>query len=75
MRRLTAHLLILLYDWQIRYPNEQQRGDRHEGNDHLREPAPDAKIHFHPPSLSRRAGNPKRILLSQRKKRLILGAE
>lgn len=55
----AAHLLVLLDERQVGHPDEQQNGNGHEGDDRLREPAPDAEINFHPASLKPRAAEAK----------------
>ena len=54
-----AHLLVLLDERQVGHADEQQNRNGHEGDDRLREPAPDAEIYFHPPSLTPRGAEVK----------------
>lgn len=64
----AAHLLVLLDERQVSHPNEQQHGDGHEGDDCLREPAPDAKIYFHARSLTPRSMEAKADFVVTRRK-------
>lgn len=75
---LPAHLLVLLDEWQVGHANKQQSRNGHEYDDRLREPAPNAEIHFHRPSVTPRGAEvkadfmSKRILLSSGGKWLML---
>lgn len=42
----TAHAFVGLDLRPVSHADKQQRGDGHEGDDRLREPTPDAEIHF-----------------------------
>src|ERR1035437_4183477 len=51
---VAAHPLVLVDERQVGHADENQNGNGHEGDDRLRELAPDAEIHFHAKSKSRR---------------------
>jgi hypothetical protein len=47
-----AHLLVLLDERQVLHADQQQNGERNQGDNHLGELAPNAEVYFHPASLS-----------------------
>lgn len=50
----AAHLFVLLDERQVGRPDQHQNRNGYEGDNRLREPAPNAEIHFHHPSLTPR---------------------
>jgi len=67
-------LLVLVDERQVERKDEQQRGQRHEGDDGLREPAPNAEIHFHTRSLTPGAANVKADSAKNAETRIIWNA-